>query len=160
MNKLVFDDIEVTMKEFYENKKGIKLNDVVAENIIVSNKIKVNDEIGKVFIGYIVDDNVIPLTLLLPVMSGWIKHFENGGKNMSFKIEDDEVYVKYNSIWNKIKKLLGSVKLSSDVIYDDEYTKAKVKTFETVKTLFRDDIIPEERVECECISCISVDSVL
>ena len=72
MNKLVFDDIEVTKKEFYENKKGIKLKDVIAENIIVSNKIKVNDEIGKVFIGYIVDDNVIPLTLLLPVMSGWI----------------------------------------------------------------------------------------
>ena len=79
---------------------------------------------------------------------------------MSFKIEDYEVYMKYNSIWNKIKKLLGSVKLSSDVIYDNEYTKAKVKTFETVKTLFRDDIIPDERVECECISCISVDSVL
>ena len=29
-----------------------------------------------------------------------------------------------------------------------------------VKTLFSDDIIPEKRVECECISCISVDSVL
>ena len=29
-------------------------------------------------------------------MSGWIKYFENGGKNMSFKIEDDEVYLKYN----------------------------------------------------------------
>ena len=29
-----------------------------------------------------------------------------------------------------------------------------------VKTLFSDDIIPEENVECECIPCISVDSVL
>ena len=29
-------------------------------------------------------------------MSGWIKYFENGGKNMSFKIEDDEVCLKYN----------------------------------------------------------------
>ena len=49
-------------------------------------------------------------------MSGWIKYFENGGKNMSFKIEDDEMYVKYNSIWNKIKKLLGHIKLSCDVM--------------------------------------------
>ena len=28
---------------------------------------------------------------------------ENGGKNMSFKIEDDDIYLKYNEIWNKIK---------------------------------------------------------
>ena len=26
--------------------------------------------------------------------------------------------------------------------------------------MFSDNIIPEERVECECIPCISVDSVL
>ena len=116
MNKLVFGDIEVSKKEFYENKKGIKLKDV----IVVSNKIKVNDKTTKYYIGYIVDDNLIPLVLLLPVMSGWIKYFENGGKNMSLKIEDDELYVKYNSIWNKIKKLLGNIKLSSDVIYDDQ----------------------------------------
>ena len=31
-------------------------------------------------------------------MSGWIKYFENGGKNMNFLIEDDDVYVKYNNI--------------------------------------------------------------
>ena len=29
-----------------------------------------------------------------------------------------------------------------------------------VKSLFSDDVIPEEMVDCECISCISVDSVL
>ena len=119
-----------------------------------------NDETVKYYIGYIVDNNVIPLVLLLPAMSGWIKYFENSGKNMSFKIEDDEVYMKYKSIWNKVKKLLGGIKLSSDVIYDDQYIKAKVKTFKMVKTLFIDDIIPEKRVECECISCIGVDSVL
>ena len=31
-------------------------------------------------------------------MSGWIKYFKNGGKNMSFKIEDDEVYLKDNEL--------------------------------------------------------------
>ena len=70
MNKLVFDDIEVTKKEFYENKIVIKLKDVIVDKIVVSDKIKVNDEISKVLIGYIVDDNVIPLVLFLPVMSG------------------------------------------------------------------------------------------
>ena len=134
MNKLVFGDIEVTKKEFYENKKGMKLKDVIIENIVVS-KIKVNDVISKVFIGYIIDDNVVPLVLLLPVMSGWIRYFENGGKNMSFKIVNDVVYVKYKNIWNKIKDLLSGIRLSSNVIYDDQYIKTKVKTFKMGKTL-------------------------
>ena len=79
---------------------------------------------------------------------------------MSFKIEDDEGYIKYNNIWNKIKELLGNIKLGSDVIYDDQYFKTKVKTFKMVKTLFSDDIIPEEKIEQECIPCISVNSML
>ena len=93
-------------------------------------------------------------------MSGWIKYFENGGKNMSFKIENDEVYLKHNEIWNKIKKLLGGIKLSSNIIYDDQYIKPKVKTFKMVKTLFDNDKIPEEKIEYKCILCISADSVL
>ena len=40
MNKLVFGDIEVTKKEFYESKEGIKLKDVIVNNIIVSEKVK------------------------------------------------------------------------------------------------------------------------
>ena len=111
MNKLVFGDIEVTKKEFYENKKGLKLKDIIVNNIIVSEIVKGNNNILKYYIGYIVDDNVIPLVLLSPNMSGWIKYFENGGKNMSFKIEDDEVYLKYNEIWNKIKNLCYSIKI-------------------------------------------------
>ena len=98
MNKLVYGDIEVSKIEFYESKEGIKLKDVIVDNIVVINKIKENNEIVNYYIGYIVDDNVIPLDLLLPVMSGWIKYFENGGKNISFRIEDDEVYLKYNEI--------------------------------------------------------------
>ena len=31
-------------------------------------------------------------------MSGYTNYFENGGKNMSFMIEDDSVLVKYNEI--------------------------------------------------------------
>ena len=146
MHKLIFGDIEVSKKEFYESKEGINLKDVNVDNITVSNKIKGNNEIVKYYIGYINDDNVIPLVLLLPVMSGWIKYFENGGKNMSFKIEDDLVYLKYNEIWNKIKDLLSGIRLSSDIIYDDQYIKTKVKTFKMVKNLFDKDVLPEDKI--------------
>ena len=71
------------------------------------------------------------------------------------------MYLKYNEIWNKIKDLLSGIKLSSDVIYDGQYIKTKVKTFsEVIKTLFNGDKIPEEKVEYLCILCISIDSVL
>ena len=70
-------------------------------------------------------------------MSGRIKYFGNGGKNMSFKIEDDEVYIKCNSIWNKIKELSDGIKLFGEPIYDDSSIKTKEKTFsDMIKTLF------------------------
>ena len=40
-------------------------------------------------------------------MSGYIKYFENGGKNMSFLIKDNKVWNKYDKIWEVIKDKLG-----------------------------------------------------
>ena len=80
MNKLVFGGVKFNKKEFYEAKKGIKLKDVDVDKIVVSNKIKGNNETSKIFIGYMIDAIVIPLCLLLPQMSGRIKYFEYGGK--------------------------------------------------------------------------------
>ena len=36
-------------------------------------------------------------------MIGYIKHFENGGKSMSFMVKYDDVLDKYKEIWEKIK---------------------------------------------------------
>ena len=53
------------------------------------------------------------------------------------------------------------VKVYNDPIYEDNYIKTSVKTFSSViSTLFSGDEIPKERVQCTCISCISIDSVL
>ena len=38
-------------------------------------------------------------------MSGYIKYFEDGGKNMSFVMDDEEIYEKYNEIWEVGKVL-------------------------------------------------------
>ena len=47
------------------------------------------------------------LCIILPQVSGYITHFENGGKNMTFVIKDDDVLDKYNEIRNKVKKILN-----------------------------------------------------
>ena len=93
-------------------------------------------------------------------MSGYIKNFDNGGKNISFMIKDDRVLIKYNDIWNKIKKTLN-IKFHNMPVYDEKYIKVKVKEFNgVVNTNFLDDEIPKEGVHHTCIACMSIDSVM
>ena len=143
---LKFGDNVVNKKEFYASKQAIALNLVNANKIVISYRIKRSDNDFKYFIGYLHDDDVIRLLcIILPQMSGYIKHFDNGGKNMSFKIEDESVYLKYPEIWNKIKGLLN-VKFHSQPIFDDKYIKTKVKTFNSmINILFSGNEIPKER---------------
>ena len=79
---------------------------------------------------------------------------------MSFKIEDEYVYLKYSEIWNKIKSILN-LKFHGQPIYDDKYIKIKVKTFNnSINTTFSGDEIPKERIHYVCISAICIYSVL
>ena len=93
-------------------------------------------------------------------MSGYIKYFNNGGKSMSFKIEDGSEYLKYTEIRKKIKDILN-VKFHSQPIYDDKKIKTKVKTFNNmINTLFSGDEILKERIHYVCIAAICIDSLL
>ena len=93
-------------------------------------------------------------------MTEYIKYFENGGKYMSFIIKDDSVLVKYNEIWNEMKKTLNT-KFHSMPVYDEKYIKAKVREFNgVIKTNFLGDEIPKENVHYACIACITIDSVM
>ena len=93
-------------------------------------------------------------------MSGYIKYFDDGGKNMSFKIEDESASYSCNEIWNKIKNT-PNTNFHCQPIYDDKYTKTKVNTFNGVlNTLFSDNKIPKERNHYICTAAICIDSVL
>ena len=61
-------------------------------------------------------------------MSGYIKYFKNGDKNMSFFIKDDDVVDKYNEICDKVKNKLN-IKFHSMPVYDETFIKAKVREF-------------------------------
>ena len=79
---------------------------------------------------------------------------------MSFKIEDDNVFLRYSEIWNKIEKTLN-IKFHSQPIYDEKYIKTKVKTFSNViNTVFSNNEIPKERNHYTCIAVINIDSVM
>ena len=126
----------------------------------MSDKFKHNDDGFKYFIGYKEGGNVKPLCIILPQMTGYIKYFENGGKNMSLVIKDDDVLDKCNEIWDKIKETL-SIKFHSMPVYDEKYIKAKVREFNgVIKTNFLGDEIPKESMHYTCIACITIDSVM
>ena len=93
-------------------------------------------------------------------MSGYIKYFENGGKNMSFLIKDDEVRDKYDKIWDVIKDKLG-IKFHSEPVYEYKYLKAKVREFDgVIKTNFWGKVMLKENMYYTCITCIAIDSVI
>ena len=149
----------INKKEFHKSKQTIDLNLVDIRKIVISDKFKHNDNGFKYFIGYKEDDIVEPLCIILPQMSGYIKYFENGGKNMSFVIKDDDLLDKYNEIWDKIKETLN-IKFHSMPVYDEKYIKAKVREFNgVIKTKFWGDEIPKEGAHHTFIACITLDCV-
>ena len=104
------------------------MNWFLYDNSLRHERVKQSGKGVEYLIGRTHDDIIRPLCVVLPQMSGYIKYFENGGKNMSFRIEDDSVLVKYNDIWNKIKGLLG-IKFHSKPVYGEKHIKTKVKAF-------------------------------
>ena len=101
--KIKFGDKEVIKKKFYSSKEAILLDSVDLSQIVVSNRWKLNDTTYKYFCGYLNNDVIKALRVILPQMNGYIKYFDNGGKNMSFVTDDKEVYEKYEEIWNVVE---------------------------------------------------------
>ena len=135
---LKFGNIRVNKKEFHKSKQPIDLDLINVDQIVVPDKFKHSDDGFKYFIGYKGGEIVKLLCIILPQMTGYKKYFENGVKNMSSAIKDDDVLDKCNEIWDKIKDTL-SIRFHSTPVYHEKYIKAKVREFNGVvkKKLFR-----------------------
>ena len=79
---------------------------------------------------------------------------------MSSVIKDDEVWDKYNKIWDVIKDKLG-IKFHSEPVYEYKYLKAKVRECDDlIKTNFLDNGMPKENMYYTCIGSITIDSFM
>ena len=78
-------------------------------------------------------------------MIGYVKHFDSN-KTMSFKVGDNKLLKKYNTIWEKISNLMN-IEFDSESVYvdNDKYIKAKIKMYEDrVNTNFQGKKVPKE----------------
>ena len=160
LRKIKFGDKEVDKKEFYSSKQAISLDSVDLNKIFVSNKCKINDTTYKYLRGYLNNDTIQPLCVILPQMNGYIKYFDDGRKNMSFVTDDEEIYEEYNEIWEVVRKLL-KLKFTVSPVRNDKYIIAKLKIFNRInRTTLTDNAIPIERNHYTCIPAIDIDSAL
>ena len=99
--------------------------------IVVSNQFKQNNDGFKYFIGFQEGGIVKPLCFIFPQMSGYIKYFENGGKNMYCLVKDNEMWEKDEKNGDVIKNKLG-IKFYSKPVYEYKNLKVKVREFDGV----------------------------
>ena len=94
-------------------------------------------------------------------MNGYIKYFDDGGKNMSFVTHDEKVYEKYDEVWNVVKGPL-KLKFTASPIRNDKYILPKLKIFrkKNLTTFNNNNIVPIEKYHYIFIPVIDIDSVL
>ena len=161
LRKIKFGNKESNKKEFYSSRQAISLDSVDLNKTIASKKWKINDTTCKYICGYLNNDTIQPLCVILPQMDGYIKYFDDGGKNMSFVTDDEEIYKKYNEIWEVIRNLF-KIDLTVSPVRDDIYLVAKLKIFNKINrtTFNNNNYIPMEKNHYICIPVIDIDSVL
>ena len=180
LRKIKFGDKEIYKTKFCSSKQAISLDSVDLNNLVVSKKWKINDTAYKYICGYLDNDTIQLLCVILPQMDRYIKYFDDGGKNMSFVTDDEKIYEKYNEIWEVIRKLL-KVDFIVSPVRDDKYLVAKLKIIDRInRATFNNNnnnnsnnnsnnnnnnnnnnnSIPIEKNDYICIPAIDIDSVL
>ena len=82
LRKIKFGNKEVNKKEYYLSKQAISLDSVDLNKIVVSKKWKINDTTYKHICGYLNNDTIQLLFVILPQMNGYTKYLDDGRKNM------------------------------------------------------------------------------
>ena len=97
-------------------------------------------------------------------MTGYINEFiENKNSiKMSLRDNDEQIFKKYNKIWKKVEKLMRiNFENKPTYGYDDKCIKTKIKTYaDIITTNFHNKKMPKEKVPCNCLSIIMLDSVI
>ena len=157
-----FDNKKIKRSGFYKNKTINNIEDIDVNNILVSKKEPYRTKNSlKYFIGYNDNDNIRPLCIKLPQMTGYARKF-NENATMSFIVKDKKLLKKYTKIWETIEGLM-KINFESKPVYGDhdKYIKTKIKIYAgSIITNFHNKKMPKEKVPCRCLSIVMIDSVI
>ena len=143
--KIKFGDKEVNKKEFYSSKQAISLDFIDLDKIVVSRKHKINDKTYEYICGYLNNDTIQPLRVIIPKTD---KYFNNGGEK------------KYNEIWEVIRNLLKK-DFTIIPVQDDIYLITKFRIFDRIhRTIYNRILIHMGKKHYICFPIINIDSVL
>ena len=81
---------------------------------------------------------------------------------MSLRVNNEQLFKKYNKIQKKVEKLmLINFESKPNYGYDDKYIKAKIKKYaDSIITNFNNKKMPKEKVLCKRLSIIMLDFVI
>ena len=157
-----FDDKKIKRSSFYKNKKINNIEDIDVNNILVSkNKPYGTKTSLKYFMIYNDNDNIRPLCIRLPQITGYARKF-NENSTMSFMVKNKQLLKKYIKIWETTEGLM-KINFESKPVYgdDDKHIKTQIKTYPgSVITNFHNKKMPKEKAPCKCLSIIMIDSVI
>ena len=157
-----FDDKKIKRSSFYKNKKINNIEDIDVNNTLVSKKEPYGTKNSyKYFIGYNDNDNIRPLCIRLPQITGYARKF-NENATLSFIVKNKQLLKSYTKIWETIEKLM-KINFESKPVYgeDVKYIKTKIKTYAgSIITNFHNKKMPKEKAPCKCLSIIMIDSVI
>ena len=138
-------------KKFYTAKETINIWDVNVDNILIS---KLEKKKKKYLTGYL-GKVIRPIYLILPKMSWYVDN-----KLMTFHIDKEKLLKSYKTIWTNIEDL-QNIDLDALPVCDDRYIRTNIRAYgNKVYLNFHDSNLPEENIECESFTVISIDSLL
>ena len=104
---------------------------------------------AKYFIEYRTDKNVRSLFITPPKMSEFVNEIEEI-RHISFVIKDEKGLKRHESIWNKIRNMVGN-KFDEKIVFKGQYLNTKLKSYNSkIKT---------KNSYCFCLTAIVHDSV-
>ena len=95
--------------------------------------------------------------LSFTVISAYVKSHGRQTKWMYFVIEDDDLLEKYNAILGKVSADIKK-KTDSELVYNKNYLKTKMKSHGDEVTDFYDKKFPQLDFNHTCLAVISLDS--
>ena len=118
------DDKKIKRSSFYNIKKINNIEDIAVNDILVSKKEPHGTKnSGKYFIGYNDNDNIRPLCIKLPQMTGNARKF-NENSTASFIVKDKKLLKEYTKIWETIEGLMN-ITFESKPVYSFDISSVK-----------------------------------